>query len=136
MTTENGVNSADAKRIELKSGLADPVERRQSGFVVTASVLIGLGAGMLVDHVWAGCLIGLGLGFVGAELIARFGKPLESGQMHKERMNVTMVLIGAFLAYLGISIVWAPVAIWPYAAAGFLILIGVSLLVRGFHQSC
>ena len=135
MTTENGVDSADAKRIELKSGLVDPVERRQSGFVVTASVLIGLGAGLLVDHLWAGFLIGLGLGFVGAELVSRYGNRTESKEMHKQRMNATMVIIGAFLTYLGISIVWPTVAIWPYAAAVFVILVGISLLIRGFHNN-
>jgi predicted anti-sigma-YlaC factor YlaD len=47
---------------------------------------------------------------------------------------VTTLLIGAFLAFIGIGIVLVPAAIWPYAIAGFLILTGVWFLVRGFYK--
>jgi predicted anti-sigma-YlaC factor YlaD len=47
-------------------------------------------------------------------------------------VNVTTLLIGTFLVFIGIGIVLMPGAIWPYAIAGFLILTGIWFLVRGF----
>jgi hypothetical protein len=47
-------------------------------------------------------------------------------------VNVTTLLIGAFLVFAGISIVVAPAVLWPYAIPGFLILLGIWHLVRGF----
>lgn len=49
-------------------------------------------------------------------------------------MNVTTLFIGAFLAFIGISIVLVPAVIWPFAIAGFLILTGTWFLVRGFSK--
>ena len=129
MKTENCTNC------ELNCGWMNTAEHRHSGFIIPAGILIGLGVGLLVDHVGAGFLIGLGLGFVGSELFPRVGKSLEGECPQQGRVNVTMLLIGAFLTYIGISIVWAPVAIWPYAVAGFFILIGISFLIRGFYKS-
>ncbi len=129
MKTQNCANC------EGNCGWTNPQEYQHSGFIVWASILIGLGAGLLVDQVGAGFLIGLGLGLVGVEFSSRLWKPLEGESTHQGRMNVTTLLIGAFLTYIGISIVWAPVAIWPYAVAGFLILIGLSSLIRGYYKS-
>jgi hypothetical protein len=135
MKAENCAEITDAKRIELKSGLTEPGEHhRHSGFIIPAGILIGLGVGLLVDHVGAGFLIGLGLGFVGSELLPRLGKPLEGECPQTGGVDVTNLIIGAFLAFIGISIVWAPAAIWPYAVAGFFILIGISFLIRGFSR--
>jgi hypothetical protein len=132
MKEERCAGITDPKRIELKSGLAEPGEHRNSGFIISACILIGLGVGLLVDHLASGFLIGLGLGFVGSELL-----PLvmnSPGEVFSQPggANVTTLLIGVFLIFLGIGIVFAPAAIWPYAIAGFLILFGLWLLVRGF----
>ncbi len=135
MKTENCAEITDAKRIELKSGLAEPREdHRHGGFIVPAGILIGLGLGILAGQAGSGFLVGLGLGLVGSELLPLFGKPREGEGMHLAGRNVTTLLIGTFLVVIGIGIIWAPAAIWPYAIAGFLILIGTWLLVRGFHQ--
>jgi hypothetical protein len=132
MKTDNCADITDAKRIEMKSGLAEPGEHRNSGFIISACVLIGLGMGLLVDHPGSGFLIGLGLGLAGSVLLpfVRKSPGKECPQMGGE--NVTTFLIGAFLVFIGIGIVFAPAAIWPYAIAGFLILFGVWILVRGF----
>ena len=135
MKAENCAEITDAKRIELKSGLAEPGEHdRHAGFIVPAGILIGLGVGLLVDRTGVGFLIGLGLGLIGSELLslvrrARVGECRQPGGA-----NVTTLLIGAFLAFIGIGIVLAPAAIWPYAIAGFLILTGTWFLVRGFSK--
>ena len=136
MKAENCAEITDAKRIELKSGLTEPGEHdRQSGFIVPAGILIGLGAGLLVDHLGSGFLVGLGLGLIGSELLSFLRKSRVGECTQPGGANVTTLLIGAFLAFIGISVVLVPAAIWPYAIAGFLILTGIGFLVRGFSTS-
>jgi hypothetical protein len=134
MKEERCAGITDAKRIEMKSGLTEPVEHRNSGFIISACILIGVGVGLLVDHLGSGFLIGLGLGLVGSELLPLVKKSLKDECSQPGGANVTTLLIGVFLIFIGIGIVVAPAAIWPYAIAGFLILFGVWILVRGFSQ--
>jgi F0F1-type ATP synthase assembly protein I len=135
MNTEHCAELTDAKRIELKSGLAEPKAHPDSGFVVPAGILIGLGVGLLADHLFSGFLVGLGLGLIAAELLAIVRKSRNGERIQAAGANVTTLLIGAFLAFTGISFVWAPIAVWPYALAGFLILTGILFLVRGFARA-
>jgi Na+-transporting methylmalonyl-CoA/oxaloacetate decarboxylase beta subunit len=89
---------------------------------------------MLVDHVASGFLVGLGLGFLGSGLLPLVKKPVESEGTQPGSTDVTMLLIGAFLIFLGIGLVYAPAALWPYGIAGFLVLLGIWFLVRGFFK--
>jgi hypothetical protein len=125
----------DARSIELKSGLSEPVEDRRNGFIVPAGILIGLGAGLLVDHGGAGFLVGLGAGLLGSELLPFVRKSREGEYPLPGGANVTLLLIGAVLVLAGISIVWAPTAIWTYAIPGLLILAGIVFLVRGVAKT-
>jgi hypothetical protein len=135
MKTDSCVEITDAKRIELKSGISEPGEQRNAGFIIPACILIGLGVGLLVDHLGSGFLIGLGLGLAGSELLPLVRKSSEVQCPHTAGANVTTILIGVLLIVTGISFAWAPAAaIWPYAVAGFLILAGVWCLVRGYAQ--
>jgi len=135
MKTENCTEMTDARSIELKTGLAEPVEGRHNGFIVPAGILIGLGAGLLVNHAGAGFLVGLGLGLLGSELLPLVRKSREVEYLQRGGANVTLLLVGAFLILTGISIVWAPVVIWTYAIPGLLILAGIGFLVRGFEKT-
>ena len=133
MKTENCVEMSDAKRIEQKSGLAEPVKNeRYSSFIVPAGILIGLGVGLLVDYLISGFFVGLGLGLICSELFRLIEKSREAESTQTGGVNVTTLLIGTFLVFIGFGIVLAPPAIWPYAIAGFLILTGIWFLVRGF----
>ena len=135
MKTENCTEMTDARSIELKSGLAEPVEGRHKGFIVPAGILIGLGAGLLVDHAVAGFLAGLGLGLLGSELFPLVRKSREGEYPLAKDANVTLLLIGAVLVLAGISSVWEPAAIWTYAIPGLFILAGIGVLVRGFAKT-
>ncbi len=135
MKTENGTEMTDAQRIELKCGISDPREHSDSGFIVPAGILIGLGVGLLADHLFSGFLTGLGLGIIGAELLAHVRKSRGGESTTATGTNVTTLLIGAFLTFAGISFVWAPVVVWPYALAGFLIVAGAGFLVQGFSRA-
>ena len=135
MKAENCAEITDAKRIELKSGLTEPGEHdRQSGFIVPAGILIGLGVGLLVDHMGSGFLVGLGIGLIGSELLSFLRRSREGECTQPGGANVTTFLIGTFLVFIGIGTVLAPAAIWPYAIAGFLIITGIWFLVRGFYK--
>jgi hypothetical protein len=134
MKADSCAEITDAKRMEMKSGLTEPGEHRNSGFIIPACILIGLGVGLLVDQLGSGFLIGLGFGLVGSELLPRVMKSPVGECPRTGGTNVTTILIGAFLIFIGISIVLVPAEIWPFALAGFLILAGVSFLVRGFSK--
>jgi hypothetical protein len=138
MKTEHCAEMNDARSIELKSGLAEPVQDRQNGFIVPAGILIGLGAGLLANHAVAGFLVGLGLGLglLGSELLPLLRKSREGEHTPAGSANVTLLLIGAVLVLAGISIVWAPAAIWTYAIPGLMIVMGIGVLVRGFAKTC
>lgn len=135
MKTENCAHMNDAKSIELKSGLAEPVKDRQNGFIVPAGILIGLGAGLLMDQMFVGFLVGLGLGLIGSELLPLARKSREGAYQQAGGANVTLLLIGAVLVLAGISIVWAPAGIWIYAIPGLMILAGIGVLVKGFAKT-
>jgi hypothetical protein len=132
MKADSCAEITDAKQIEMKSGLLEPGEHRQYKFIIPACILIGLGVGLLVNHLGSGFLTGLGFGLIGSELLPLVKKSLKGECPQTEGANVTTLLIGAFLLFIGIGIVLAPAGIWPYAIAGFLILSGLWLFVRGF----
>jgi hypothetical protein len=136
MKINNCAEITDTKCREMTNGLTESGKQHQPyGFIIPAAILIGLGAGLLVDQVGSGFLVGLGLGFLGSGLLPLVRKPLGSEYTQPGSTDVTMLLIGAFLVFIGIGFVYAPAAIWPYNFAGFLILIGAWLLVRGFYQT-
>jgi hypothetical protein len=133
MKAENCAEITDAKRIEQKSGLTEPVKNeRYSSFIVPAGILIGLGVGLLVDYLLSGFFVGLGLGLICSELFRLVERSRETESTQPAGANVTTLLIGTFLVFIGFGIILAPAAIWPYAIAGFLILTGIWFLVRGF----
>jgi hypothetical protein len=135
MKTDSCSEITDAKRIEMKTGLSEPGEDRNAGFILPAFILMGLGVGLLTDHLGSGFFIGLGLGFVGSGLFPLVRRSAVGECRQQGEANVPAILIGAFLILTGISFVWVPAAaIWPYAIAGILILAGIWLLVRGFNQ--
>lgn len=101
------------------------------GFI-PAGVLIGLGVGLLAGYPGSGVLIGLGLGFL-ATGIADAVK--QASGTPAEGTNVGMPLLGILMIIIGIGIVWAPADLWPYIIAGFLILLGVWVLIGGFHRN-
>ena len=109
-------------------------QHRDYGFIIFAGFLIGLGVGLFVNHVVSAVLIGLGIGFLASGLIPLVKKPTDAESLQTGGINVTGLLIGAFLIFIAIGIVYAPAALWPYAIAGFLILVGIWSLIRGFSK--
>ena len=133
MKGDSCVAVTDAGGMGQANGVTEPGNRRDTyGFVVSAGALIGLGAGWLIDNVGTGVLVGIGVGLLVSELIPYIRRRQESEGLPRGGVNVTTLLIGAFLVFAGISIVVAPGVLWPYAIPGFLILLGIWSLVRGF----
>lgn len=139
------------------AGSGGGYRRRRRGFhsLVPAGLLIGLGVGLLVGHVAAAGLVGLGLGFLGSAVLKTQPSMDEQAAMsthakawlkghgydqdisgqavpspHKHRLGVA--LLGIFFIIFGIVVVWAPVLLWPYIGAAFLILLGIGILVHSF----
>lgn len=136
MKADGCVSFTDTGDMGLASGLTEPDKQHGNyGFVISAGALLGLGVGLLLDRVGTGVLVGVGLGLLASELIPFVKRPLESEGLQRGSMNVTMLLIGAFLTFVGIGIVLAPAVLWPYAIPGSLILIGIWYLVRGFYRT-
>src|SRR5512136_1427680 len=112
MNTNNCAEITDMKSRGSTNGLTESGKQHQPyGFIIPVGILIGLG--------------GVGLGFLGSGLIPLVRKPLESEGVLPGSTDVTMLLIGAFLVFIGIGTVFAPAALWWYAIAGFLILMGI-----------
>lgn len=109
--------------------------RRDYGFIVFAGALIGFGAGLLIDMAGPGFLVGLGLGFLGAGMMSLARRPREGEVLQTGSSDITTLLIGAFLVFIGLCFVYAPAAIWPYSIAAFLILLGIWFLVSGFSRA-
>ena len=132
MKTNSCADITDTKSKEMTNGLTDCGKKHEPyGFIIPAGILIGLGVGILVDQAGLGFLFGLGFGFLGSGLLPLVRKPLESEGTHTGTPDVTVLLIGAFLVFLGICFVYAPATVWPYAIAGFLILVGLWIFVKG-----
>jgi hypothetical protein len=124
------------KSFHMKDEERTERERRHGRYgFIPAGVLIGLGVGLLVGFPGSGVLIGLGLGFLASALVPSGTTTAETADSGLKRVNMTMLLIGIFLILIGVGIVWAPAAIWPYLIAGFLILLGIWFLVRGFFRT-
>jgi F0F1-type ATP synthase assembly protein I len=131
MKTNNCAEITDARNRGLTESSEPPQTCR---FIIPAGILIGLGVGILFDQLASCFLIGLGLGFLGSGLFPLLRKPGERDGLQQGRTDVTMLLIGAFLVFIGISMVSAPAAFLSYAIAGFLILMGIWFLVREFYH--
>ena len=131
----DGCVSLDTGSMGVANGSMGPGEEHgQYAFIIPAGAMIGLGVGFLMDHVASGVLVGVGVGLLASGLIPLVRRPLESEGLQREGVNVTTLLIGAFLIFVGIGLVLAPAVLWPYAIPGFFILAGIWNLVRGFYR--
>lgn len=120
----------------LKNAVQEPADdHEQYGFILPAGAMIGLGAGFLVGHVGTGVFVGVGLGLLASGLLPVVRRPLEGGGLRRGGVNATELMIGAFLIFVGVGLVLAPAALWPYAIPGFMILMGLWSLVRGFLRA-
>lgn len=106
--------------------------RRGRRSLVPAGLLIGLGVGLLVGYVLATGLIGLGLGFLGSAVVNTQQRTSDEDGSSSHKHGFGIAIVGIFFIIFGILIVWAPVLIWPYIGAAFLILLGIGILVHSF----
>jgi hypothetical protein len=103
---------------------------------IPAGALIGLGLGLLLNHMGPGVLIGLGLGF----LVSSFGGSDDPGPSENsspsmiQRMNWFMLMLGVFMILIGVGIGLNISVFWPYLPAAFLILLGIMFVVRGLGR--
>jgi hypothetical protein len=116
--------------------------RRGTGFFIPAGLFIGLGIGLVFGNPGVGALIGLGAGFLASALGGFYFETSEGGPSAEERprragtsaSQWVMVLIGIFIILIGVGLIYAPLVIWPYIIAGFLVLLGIWFIVRGLGR--
>jgi hypothetical protein len=115
--------------------------RQRAGLFIPAGLFIGLGIGLILGNPGVGVLIGLGAGFVASALSGYYlGGPEEEtaeeapGHVPMAASRWIMVLIGIFIILIGVGLIYAPLAIWPYVIAGFLVLLGIWFIVRGLGR--
>lgn len=114
-------------------------ERKRHGHhgFIPAGILIGLGAGLLVNYPAPGVLIGLGCGFIASSLMSREEpgpSAADPGCCSPAGKNWVTVLIGIFMILIGAGLVWQPALIWPYLIAALLILLGIGFAARGLRK--
>jgi hypothetical protein len=118
----------------------DPRRRHGNHYLIPAGVLIGLGVGLITGYAGPGVLIGLGLGLLASAFIAPSGMP---DDRHPGCCGGDTrwgpAIIGLFLIFLGLGIIWAPANvwsyIWPYGVGIFLVLIGLSFIAKMWRKS-
>jgi hypothetical protein len=122
------------------STIDDQEHRRRHGrhFLIPAGALIGLGAGLIAGYPVPGILIGIGFGF----LSQGFLKPVEGTAPDSAapcccgygRPWISLI-IGLFMILIGISIIWAPVNLWPYGIGIILIMLGIMVALKSWRKA-
>jgi hypothetical protein len=103
--------------------------RYWSYFLVIASLLIGLGAGLLTGYAGSGVFIGLGLGILGSTFMHRVEHVDGVVVVQPRKSNWGLVLLGLVFIVFGMGIV---LALWPYIIAFLFIVLGIWVLVHGY----
>ncbi len=114
---------------------------RNRGLVFIACMFLGMGIGMILDHVSAGTIIGMGVGFLAMAFINRYTKHREekisrtskSGSLLPRAVlvfiGVLFILGGLYLA----GIISIPQIIsWEHIGASVLIALGIIFLLAAF----
>jgi hypothetical protein len=117
--------------------------RRGTGFFIPAGLFIGLGIGLVLGNPGVGVLIGLGAGFLASALSGFYLEPHEEETPEGEEPRHAypgasrwiMILIGIFIILIGVGLIYAPLQIWPYVIAGFLVILGVWFIIRGISRN-
>jgi hypothetical protein len=118
--------------------MASEQTRRHRGFfLIPAGFLIGLGIGILVGYIWSGMLVGIGAGFLGS--VGKRGREIayQDPTVRPHTMGgqrLILLLVGLYIIFSGIAIIWIPREIWQNFAAVFFILIGIWFIVRGYGR--
>jgi NhaP-type Na+/H+ or K+/H+ antiporter len=92
------------------------------GKIFVGFMLLGIGIGMIFDKAGAGCLIGMGIGFIISSFIKDKDEKSASSQFWK-------ILLGLFFIFLGASMLLNYETIWEYVFPALLILLGLSLIL-------
>ena len=92
------------------------------GKIFVGFMLLGIGIGMIFDKAGAGCLIGMGIGFIISSFIKDKHEKSASSQFWK-------ILLGLFFIFLGASMLLNYETIWEYVFPALLILLGLSLIL-------
>lgn len=106
--------------------------RRLSGLVFIASTFIGAGIGLLFGRPDVGGCMGMGVGFLLMGFVrAKEAKSNLTVSILKWFGAVCVSIAGALLLFIGIGLLFFPIAIWPYIAGIAALAFGLLLLAVG-----
>ena len=100
------------------------------GKIFVGFMFLGIGIGMIFDKAGAGCLIGMGIGFIISSLI----KDKEEKSDKSTFSQFWRILLGLFLIFLGVSMLIKYEIMWEYVFPAFLILLGLSLILSALKK--
>jgi NhaP-type Na+/H+ or K+/H+ antiporter len=100
------------------------------GKIFVGFMFLGIGIGMVFNETGAGCLIGMGIGFIISSLI----KDEDEKSDKSISSQLWRILLGLFFIFIGTSMLLNYEIMWKYIFPAFLILLGLSLILSALKK--
>ncbi|ADC69231.1 hypothetical protein MFS40622_0540 [Methanocaldococcus sp. FS406-22] len=104
------------------------------GKVFVGFTLLGIGIGMIFNETGAGCLIGLGIGFIISSFIKYKDEKTDENSNKSTSFQFWPIILGLFFIFLGVAIILNYEIIWEYIFPIFLILLGLSFILSALKK--
>ena len=105
------------------------------GKIFVGFMLLGIGIGMIFDKAGAGCLIGMGIGFIISSLIKdKDEKTDEKSDEKPTSFQFWPIILGLFFIFLGVAIILNYEIMWSCVFPAFLILLGLFLILSALKK--
>ena len=114
------------------------VHKHLGGIIFVACMFLGMGIGMLFDRSGAGCLIGMGVGFVLMGLFMSGILKLKTTETIRITVKSTVILAslvftGVLFIGIGVGIIFNIEMLVRYMSGLFCIAIGILLITLGIY---
>ncbi len=104
-----------------------------TGVLFPACLFLGLGIGMIFGHAGIGIILGMGLGFIAMALIRVKSEPMEI-KLPSSTASYFIILLGLFLIFTGLGIIFFPDMLFPYIIGVFIALLGIGFFIFGIKS--
>ena len=105
------------------------------GKIFVGFMFLGIGIGMIFNETGAGCLIGMGIGFIISSLIKdKNEKADEKSDEKPTSFQFWPIILGLFFIFLGVAIILNYEIMWSCVFPAFLILLGLFLILSALKK--